>query len=166
MKLIDVLSSNPIKGAFLFAVIAPPLGAFVVSTLAALPFLWLAIKNQDAVIAFSSLFVVIFVTAFSHIFGAIPAIITGFIVGMRRSMLSTWYGPLVSGVLGALITTFTYSVIIQPPDAASILDTLDSEWDSLLIFGLCAFFGGSVAGWLFRMRPNNSFKPKPLRGSA
>ena len=159
MKLINVLSSNPVKGAALFAAIAPPLGAFVVCILVALPFLALAIKNQDPLIAFASIFVVFAAPVFSHLFGILPAIITGFIVGMGRPLLSTWYGPPASGVLGALVTVFTFTVIIQPPGATSILGILDSRWDSLLTLGLCAFFGGAGAAYLFRIRPSNSFKP-------
>ena len=163
MKIVDALTSDPIKGAALFAVIAPPLGAFVVCALGALPFLAVAIKSRDPAIAVISLSVVFIAPVFSHIFGAIPALITGSIVGLRRSMLSTWYGPLASGVLGALVTTFLYSVVIPPPGTTSLFNTLNTRWDSLLIFGLCAFFGGVGAGWLFRIRPSST--SKPLRGS-
>jgi hypothetical protein len=160
MKLIDALSSNPVKGAILFAVIAPPLGAFVLCALGALPFLLIAIMKQNPEIIALISIVVFMVPIYSYIFGAIPAIITGYIVGMRRSMLSTRYGPLLSGAIGALVTTFmlTIIIILRSPDATSILHTLDRKWEILPIYGLCAFIGGTGAGYIFRMQPNNSFK--------
>ena len=72
--------------------------------------------------------------------------------GSARPGLLIWLG-LAAGVASSLLLMF--------------VNMTDSPWPNRLIFGW-PLIAAVVYGWFYKwqMRPNNSFKPKPLRGSA
>jgi hypothetical protein len=93
---------------------------------------------------------------FAYLFGAVPAIATGLIAGLLHPWLFEWRGYLLIGALGGVLACA--SAVMFSLVNASPLD--------LLVMFLPGFVAGSICARLHGGPPNNSFKPKPLRGSA
>ena len=124
------------------------------------------------------------------IFAAVFAIPFVLIVGVPATLLLLRYGKLrwwrlaLVGVLAATLPIATFGLSTSPVYSSSgdwngqFVDYVVngertfygwlSYFESLVYFAVHGFIGASVFYALLRnsMSPNNSFKPKPLRGSA
>jgi len=138
----------------LFGVVGPPVGALAILTFGhvagqpPLPFdlrTWL-------VIAF----------LFAYLYAGLPALFTGLTAAIARALapgngsraLALRFAvPLAVGPVASVL--FSLVTIASKPDAAFASAG-----------AVAALVCTSLAEWLLRLRPNNSFKPKPLRGSA
>jgi hypothetical protein len=95
---------------------------------------------------------------FAYWFGFIPAICCGLFLGVFRSRLRGVWGYLIAAVAGAVCSA-SYYLLFYAPDIPDL--------NRSSAFVIAGFTAGLVCGFAFlRPPPNNSFKPKPLRGSA
>ena len=95
---------------------------------------------------------------FAYLFGFIPAICCGLFLGIFRSRLRGVRGYSIAAVAGAVCAAAYYLLLYAP-------DSPDLNRSSAFV--IAGFIAGLVCGFAFlRSPPNNSFKPKPLRGSA
>jgi hypothetical protein len=106
----------------------------------------------------------------AYAFGGVPAIATGIVAGLFHRRLFNWRGYLFIGVLGGVLS-FAFAVAASGPSTFEALDgssTLGvrANLGMLAIFFPSGFFAGAICARLRFGPPNNSFKPKPLRGSA
>ena len=155
MRLSKMLSSNPVKGALLFAIAGPPIGSFLVTMTIALPFAIRLTIHKSFLMAAMVLFIPIGVAAFSFLFGAIPAALSGIVVGILRTRLSPFSGAIISGAVAALITLFFFAFLMSPPGIPDIQNALEDSPDTLALFGLFAFVGGFIVGHLFLKHQGN-----------
>jgi hypothetical protein len=131
------------------------LPALIASVLPALPFVALALLtkgDQPAVMVA----LLAWVMCAAHVFVlGIPA----FVLLRHRQIANRWSLMLTGLVLGSVP-----AALISLPNA---LRGGSFNFSGPLVFGLL----GAFSAWVFwvawsRLGPNNSFKPKPLRGSA
>jgi hypothetical protein len=101
------------------------------------------------------------VTFFAYLYGLPAALVTGWSAARART-LSPGLGPV------ARIIRFSVPVTVGAVTSVLFsLATIASEPDlALAAAGAVAAFVCTALAELLRLRPNNSFKPKPLRGSA
>ena len=135
---------NALKGIALFGLLGPAIGVVLV----ALPAMATASDWS-----FYSLLLLVPATYFV---GGIPAAICGLLAGMVRTRLSRFQGSVAAGVMGTACSV-GYLLLMSGPNALGITAAL---------FAMTGFTSGLVCGIVFFAPPNNSFKPKPLRGSA
>ncbi|WP_141400892.1 hypothetical protein [Pseudoxanthomonas wuyuanensis] len=98
----------------------------------------------------------------AYLLGSIPAAATGFVFGLIASRGP--FGRLQCTLLGAALGFLACSLFEL---ALNVIHGGPIAWD--WIFPLSGAFSGSLCGLscrLLSVGPNNSFKPKPLRGSA
>jgi hypothetical protein len=145
---------STLKHLALFGLVGPPIGGFAIlfwSHFAGDPPLPFELRGW--------LF-----TAFpiAYVYAGVPALITGYSAALVRAKApgSGWPArairfavPLLVGSVASVL--FSLVTIASEPDAALAL-----------VGALAAFLCTALAEWLHWLRPNNSFKPKPLRGSA
>ena len=137
----------------LFGIVGPPVGALAILS-------WGHISGQPPLpFDLRAWFVVAFLLA--YLYSGLPALLTGLTAAIARALAA---GP----GLGARTFRFAVPLVVGP--AASVLfslGTIASEPDaSFAAAGAAAAFVCTVvAEWLLRWRPNNSFKPNPLRGT-
>ena len=89
--------------------------------------------------------------------GGIPAAVCGLVVGIAKPRLRGVWGWLASGAVGA-VCSISYYLLISIRSSSDLYP--------LALFFAPGFLAGLVCGIVFLTPPNNSFKPKPLRGSA
>ncbi|MFC5571580.1 hypothetical protein ACFPN1_16110 [Lysobacter yangpyeongensis] len=89
----------------------------------------------------------------------------------RHSNVRTWIRPVAGALLGLLVAPMPPPGMLPiiPPNLLSVL--LDgSSYPSNPVWAAASTAVSVVLfawlGWRLRVPPNNSFKPKPLRGSA
>ena len=134
----------------LFALAGPPLAVSV---------LMLAAFTQDGGNASLGIAELI-VLAWAYLFGVVPASLTGLILPFVLRLASpTLRGKLwvqlVAAVLVGVFLSWLFFASFTPFNAITLA----------LLGGCSAAVCTVIATWL-RVGPNNSFKPKPLRGSA
>ena len=133
-----------IKALLLFVLLGPLVGLLA-----------LLIQASSAV-AFSSSRDLLLIP-FSYLFGAAPALATGFSAWLLRERLRRYSGMFWCGVIGASAATVFWWTLPQSP----------LPWESIASLGaIPGAAAGIVCGLIYFWPPNNSFKPKPLRGSA
>ena len=140
------MPTNILKGALLFGLLGPAIGLLMV----VVPIM--AMTSAWSLNAFLLLIPAAYFT------GGIPAVITGAILGTTRSKLHGLWAYLLAAVVGALCSASYYLIVAARggPDLRQMG----------LLFVLPGLAAGLVCGYIFLKPPNNSFKPKPLRGSA
>jgi len=138
----------------LFGMAGPPLGALAVLS-------WGYFAGQPPLpFELRAWLAVAFV--FAYVYAGLPALITGLVAAIARALApDTSFGDRV----------FRFSVPALVGPVASVLFslvTIASEPDiSFAAAGvIAALVCTGIAEWVLRLRPNNSFKPNPLRGSA
>ena len=148
-----------ITAAF-FAALGPPIGLFLfvlagLATSLSAPAQWLSSVQ-------ASLFVFVYGLPIAYLLGALPAAITGTVVGAIKGL--TRLGTAASlAVLSTVGVVGGYATCV----AAQALWPEGEPLDRLLpqlgaaAGGIC----GLIAAWLSRRGPNNSFNPMPLRGT-
>ena len=101
----------------------------------------------------------LFVFAFGLPISYIAMLVLGlpYILWLRSRNMLTWL-PVYAGsaLLGAIVWSGYWQMSLRPP---SLLKTLPVGASIGLLVGI-------LFCWVARCGPNNSFKPKPLRGSA
>jgi hypothetical protein len=91
----------------------------------------------------------------SFVTGLIPAVTTGLVAWSLRFKLPRYLGGLVCGAIGAMTSVLALLPLSEP------------SWESVFRLGIVpGGIAGFICGLLYFWPPNNSFKPKPLRGSA
>ena len=136
---------STLKHLALFGIIGPPIGA-------------LTLLLQDPMPLSSWLGVLVL----AYIYGALPALVTGCSAAIARKMSPglDWRSRTVR---------FAVPVLVGPVMSVLFsLVTVASEPDVFFALAgvLAALVCTALAGLMLPLRPNNSFKPNPLRGSA
>ena len=135
---------STLKHLALFGIIGPPIGA--VTFLLQDP---LSLSSWPGVLVFA------------YIYGALPALVAGCSSAIARAMLPglDWRSRTVRFAVPVLVGPGT-SVLFS-------LVTIASEPDVFFAVAgvLAALVCAALAELLLPLRPNNSFKPNPLRGS-
>jgi len=149
--------STAMMSAIIFAVIGPAAGAFGL-------FCYMQI---DSATYFSGVFsqgmslVYVFLIVGAYLAGSIPAAVTGLVFGAIASLRTI--GRLASMAIGFSIG-FCVCILLE-----LALSIPEGKLAPDLAVPLVGGFSGSMCGLVCRLvglGPNNSFKPKPLRGSA
>ena len=157
MRKMVVTIREMLKGALWFGVLGPPIGSLL---------FWMAILASSIAerdggaftVAFGT---IIFLLPYSYIFGLIPAVLSGLIVGPFRPSIHSWPRYFGVGLICSLVSLACGAVLTLLFDES----IADVTFLAAFFFGP-AFVAGTVVARLWGHRPNNSFKPKPLRGSA
>ena len=136
-----------------FVIVGPLIGAIALllkATLDASPSS--AQQVSEAVLATIALFLIGLIPA--YLIGTIPAAIAGLLFGLIQFKYQPTYAP--PAVIGLLIGYLSTSLLVMH---------FWSEWS--FIGAASGAVSGSIAAFAISLvGPNNSFKPKPLRGSA
>ena len=136
---------DALKGIALFGLLGPVIGLLTVVLLA-------MASTSDW--SFNSLALLI---PAAYFIGGVPAVVCGLLAGLIRARLHGVTGCLAAGVGGAVCSASYYLLM-------SIHG--NSDYPVIALFAVAGFIAGIVCGIIFLTLPNNSFKPKPLRGSA
>ena len=99
----------------------------------------------------------IYLIPMAYVFGSLPALATGALTYVLRKRAASIAVAIMSGVIGAFLSSILW--LIQPAPLVTVLQlgTLP---------GFAAGFGSAMLARRFLIwPPNNSFKPRPLRGS-
>jgi hypothetical protein len=133
-----------LKALLLFALLGPPFGL-----------VGLLVQNPSTVVAASTSDLLLI--PLSYVFGLVPALSTGLVAWSLRRRLGRWSGAFLCGMVGAFVAALFWLVLPHSQlQGAQVLQL------GILPGG----FAGLVCGLIYYWPPNNSFKPKPLRGSA
>jgi hypothetical protein len=93
----------------------------------------------------------------SFVFGVVPAVVTGLVAWALRYRLPRYLGGIMCGVVGAVASVLFWTVL---PQSALPIESLAR------LGAVPGGIAGFICGLAYFWPPNNSFKPKPLRGSA
>ena len=100
----------------------------------------------------------IYLIPMAYVFGFLPALGTGVLTYLLRKRVAPIAFAIISGVIGATLSSVLW--LIEPTPLATILQLG-------ALPGFAAGFGSAILARRFlSWPPNNSFKPRPLRGSA
>src|SRR4249919_3512368 len=143
---------QPILKATLSAPAAAPLAITVASMLDAMP-----LDGLSALEAFPTMVLLFFIFGLPISYAAMLVLGLPYVLWLRSRDLLTWV-PVYAGsaLLGSIVWAGYWQMSLRPP---SLLKTLP-------IGAAIGLLVGVVFCWVARCGPNNSFKPKPLRGSA
>ena len=145
---------STLKHLVLFGLAGPPIGAFAL-------LLWIHLAGEPP-LPFETRAWLVLAFFFSYIYAGVPALATGYSAAVVRAKVpgSGWRArtarfafPLLVGSVTSVL--FSLATIASEPDAAFAAAG-----------AVAAFLCTAFAEWLHWLRPNSSFKPKPLRGSA
>jgi hypothetical protein len=141
---------DSIKGAIYFLLIGPPVGAL------ALTVVFAGMMAREWTLDPSSLLGLLgfamFAVLFSWLFGAIPAVLTGLLVGPLRWRFQQWRWCLVAGAMGAAVSSI--GLLIGPLSG----DMGRASPGLMLIFP--GFVAGVLAARVFGLRA--TYPPPPM----
>lgn len=118
---------DQLKAVGVYGLLGPPLGT--------LPLMVIGVYRDGDL---HNLWVVIPAMLMSHLFGALPAMATGAVVGALRPWLWGWRALAVGGVAGAVHTSLWLA-------AAS----LSEEWEYVAVFSAAGAFAGMTCALIF-----------------
>lgn len=142
------------KQVALFGVVGPPIGAFAI-------LLWSHFMGEAPLEFNLGAWLGIAFTV-AYLFAAVPALVTGYTAALARSLAS-------DSTAGAIAFRFAVPLLVGAGSSVLFsLVTIASEPSAGLaaVGAFAALVCTLLVEWWARLRPNNSFKPKPLRGSA
>ena len=100
----------------------------------------------------------IYLIPIAYVFGFLPALGTGALTYLLRKRAPSIAVAIMSGVIGAALSSIFW---LNQPDPLTTVLQLGA------LPGFAAGFGSAILARRFLVwPPNNSFKPRPLRGSA
>ena len=145
---------STLKHLALFGLVGPPIGGFAI-------LLWSHFAGEPP-LPFELREWLLIAFPIAYVYAGVPALVTGYSAAVVRAK--------VPG-LGWPDRAFRFAVPLLVGPVASILFflvTIASDPDvALAVVGaLAAFVCTAITEWFYRLRPNNSFRPKPFRGSA
>lgn len=123
-------------GALWFGFLGPPIGCIMFMLL----MMVYAAGEVSALLIFSGFFIFVF---WSYVFGLIPAIVSGLVLGPFQRQINTWPRFICCGLACALVATiweFLSDVIFYK--RAPSLDNLP------LFYAAPAFLAGTVVAWI------------------
>ena len=145
---------STLKHLALFGLVGPPIGGFAM-------LLWSHLAGEPP-LPFKLRTWLLFAFPIAYLCAGVPALLTGYSASVARAKVPGpgWQARVFRFVVPLLVGSVT-SVLFS-------LATIASEPDAAfaVVGAMAALLCTAVAEWLHRLRPNNSFKPKPLRGSA
>jgi xanthosine utilization system XapX-like protein len=150
----QVLRHSTWKQLALFGLVGPPVGGAAI-------LLWSHVAGQPPLpFRLGAWLFIAFPMA--YLYAGVPALVTGYSAALARAIAPG------SG-LSARARRFAVPLLVGP--VASVLFSLvtvasEADLSIAAVGALAAFVCTLLSEWLLRLRPNNSFKPKPLRGSA
>ena len=142
------------KQVILFGVVGPPVGALAI-------LLWSHFAGAPP-FRFNLSAWLFIAFPLAYIYAGVPALVTGYTAALARRVT-------LDSTAGALAFRFVVPVLVGA--GASVLFslvTIASEPSAgfATVGAFAALVCTLLVEWRARLRPNNSFKPNPLRGSA
>jgi hypothetical protein len=122
---------DQLKAVGLYALLGPPFGV--------LPLVVVSAFQKEEL---HNLWIVIPAMLMSHAFGALPAMVTGAVVGALKPWLGRWRALAVGGAAGAVHTILWLA-------AASLTE----KWENVAIFAAAGAFAGVVCAWIMFRAP-------------
>ena len=141
---------NSIKGAIYFLLIGPPVGALALTVVVS--GMMISELTMDPSSLRGLLGFAMFAVLFSWLFGAIPAVLTGLLVGPLRWRFHQWRWCLVAGAIGAAVSSI--GLLVGPLSG----DMGRSSPGLMLVFP--GFVAGFLAARVFGLRA--TFPPPPM----
>ena len=142
------------KQVILFGVVGPPVGALAI-------LLWSHFVGEPP-LRFHLRAWLFIAFAVAYVYAGVPALVTGYTAALARKLTHAPTGAVLA---------FRFLVPVLVGAGASVLFslvTIASEPSAgfATVGAFAALVCTLLVEWRARLRPNNSFKPKPLRGSA
>ena len=132
-----------VRSLLFFGLLGPPIGGVVATFIAS---------------GFGGITSLPIVMVLSYIFGLVPALLVGAVAAGSGSRITSWASVLLLTTCGAV---FSVLFLMLTGDETAPLDS-----NMLKMIAAPGAVSACVLASAARLRPNNSFKPRPLRGSA
>ena len=135
-----------VRSLLFFGLFGPPLGGIVFTLTAT---------------GLNGIYTLPIVMLLSYVFGFVPALLVGVVAATTSSKITGLPSILLLTACGA---AFSVMFIALTGDLQN--DPVSLDWDTLKLTVAPGAASAFVLACILRLRPNNSFKPRPLRGSA
>ena len=114
-----IRGSDVVKGVIVFGALGPPLGLLLL----AIPGLVRGPPPDDALDALHAVGMLLMLTPMAYVFGLLPAIASGVLAGLVRTLRPRWFAVLCTALAGAAASA-ALGVAIGRPDAITTLSAI------------------------------------------